>query len=190
MFDNRTKINFHYIILIILIIAIMVIIINIVIIIIYCHFNDIIKVHFSTAIFAFHVPKLLFLSIILLALHIFYLYKICRFKLVTPVHSMKFRVPFIMPWHYKQLACYQQNTNIGEEKNVCERAELASLDNFCIFTFQKLFLSIFCWYFRYFVGMKGLVCRYTLKAKIVHLQACHFFVLISLGLFFLCDFEC
>ena len=48
------------------------------------------RLRINSYFFAFHVPKLLFLSMILLALQILYLYKMCRFKFVTPVYSIKF----------------------------------------------------------------------------------------------------
>ena len=38
---------------------------------------------------------------------------------------------------------------------LCERVERASLENFrIIYILNLLFLSIFCWYFRYFVGLQ------------------------------------
>ena len=60
--------------------------------------------------------------------------------------------PFItygMALYINDSYVYRQNTNI-EEIYVCMRA---SLENFLAFYIIKLlFLSIFCWYFRYFVG--------------------------------------
>ena len=49
---------------------------------------------------------------------------------------------------------------------LCERAERASLENFGIICILKLlFLSLFCWYIRYFVGTNDDACRLTCTDK-------------------------
>ena len=50
---------------------------------------------------------------------------------------------------------YRQNTNIEKNLCICERTERASSENFC--KHKLLFLSIFCWYFRYFVGTNDML---------------------------------
>ena len=149
--------------MIILIIAIMVIII-IIVIIIYCHFMISSRFTFQHQLkvinsnirankrlrmnryFRISRPKsAISINIILLVLQIFHLYKSCRFKFVTPVHSMNFPLTI----NDSQAT---DKTPTSRKSKVCERAERAIklLEIFCIFTFKNCyFFQYLFWYFRY-----------------------------------------
>ena len=68
---------------------------------------------------------------------------------------LKCSLPFVLltAWQCRRLTSYRENINI-EKIFVCERAARASLENFCVCTFQKSsFFHYFCWYLGYFVGI-------------------------------------
>ena len=87
-----------------------------------------------------------------------YLYKSCRFKFVTPVHSMKFPLTINDSQATDKIPT-------SRKSKVCERAERlserSSLDIFFAFLHLKTAISFKIFHFWYFVGKKGHVCRCT-----------------------------
>ena len=64
-----------------------------------------------------------------------------------------------------QTTVYRQNTDIEEKKSMYVRAsELRKFSHFYIV--KLLFLSIFCWYFRYFVGTNDMLVGLHIPTKL------------------------
>ena len=99
---------------------------------------------------------------ILLVLQILCLRNICIFQVSNYIciHIQSMQFPFITYgiWHYDITTVCRQNANI---ETIYVRA--SELRHFLHFHIKKtlLFLSIFCWYFRNFVGTNDIYCRLT-----------------------------
>ena len=121
----------------------------------------------------FHILKLLFPSIFCWYFWYFisetYIFQVCPSQItICMIHisSMQFPVLTYGMAIYKRK--YTDKTlTLKKNQCICEWAERARLGDFPIFTFLKLlFLSIFCWYFRYFVGTNDMLVGLHVPTKL------------------------
>ena len=110
--------------------------------------------------FAFIYSKTAISFNILLVLQILCLRNIFRSTITSAyIYSQCNYLLLLMVWHYKRQYAEKRLT-LRKSMYICERAERASLGNFCIFTFKN------CYFVQYFVGTSE-----TLSVQLTYLSA-------------------